>query len=161
MKGSSALIASVMLVLIAIAASAFVSGWLTSTTEKETSTIRNSTKQQLECQYADLYVREATYNCSANCAAGITHTINVTVANAGKKAVSVDRVSVVNTTGSVTEFTITPKTLDVGDTVPLDNVNTQSCSGINRTIEYLRVASTNCPNAYDNFDGSGITFVNC
>jgi len=161
-KGASDLIASVMLVLIAVAASVLVSGWLTSTTQKETSTIGNSTREQLECQYADMYVRSATYNCSGDCAQGTTHIVNVTIVNSGKKALSIDRIFIANTTGSVTEFMLpSVKTLQVGDTVFIDNTNTQSCSGINNSVEYLRVSSTNCPNAYDNYDGSKISFLNC
>ncbi len=162
MKGVSSLIASVMLVLITIVASMFISGWLTSTTTTQTSAIKNATYNQLQCQFADIYVKNATYNCNADCSGGIQHTASVTVVNSGKRAVSIDRIYLRNTTGSVTTLNLLPITLKVSDITEISNVSTGDCSGINNSIEFVSITTTNCPNtAYDNYEGNQVVYLNC
>ncbi len=162
MKGASAIVASVMLVLIAVVASVFISGWLSNTTERETATIKNSTMEQIQCQYADIYIRSAAYDCGGNCSENNAHTTTVTVVNSGKRALSMDRIFIANTTGSVSELMLNETTtLDVGDTKILANVTSSSCDGINHTIEYIRASTITCPNAYDNFEGGRMTYQNC
>ena len=67
MKGVSSMIAAVLLVLITIVASVFLSGWLTSTSSAQAERIKNNTNTQLQCQFADMYIkklhnRNAAYN---------------------------------------------------------------------------------------------------
>ena len=162
MKGVSALISSVLLVLMAVVASVFISGWLSSTSTFEAEKIRNNSNTQLQCQYADMYIKNATYNCGGNCTTGTQHTTTVTVVNSGKKAISFDRIQLQNTTGIVTALILNEtKTLNVGDVLSISNTTRDTCSGINNSIEVITVNSINCPStAYDSIR-TGITYASC
>lgn len=162
MKGVSSLIASVMLVLITVVASVFISGWLTSTTARETNQIKNSTTTQLQCQFADIYIRNFTFDCGAGCAAGNAHTATATVVNSGKRSVSIEKIYLRNSTGNVFALDIAPVTMKVSDVTELTNISYADCSGIRNAVEFVSVITTNCPNtAYDNLEGSQVSFVNC
>jgi len=63
MKGVSSLLAAVLLVLITIVASVFLSGWLSTTSSTQAERIRNNTNTQLQCQFADMYIKNVTYSC--------------------------------------------------------------------------------------------------
>ena len=88
-KGISPLIAAVFLVIMTVVASTLLSGWLSSTASFQSSQIRNNTVTQLQCQYADIYIKNATYNCGLNCTTGTQHTTTVTVVNSGKKSINI------------------------------------------------------------------------
>src|SRR3989338_4333065 len=145
MKGVSAMIAAVLLVMITIVTSMLVAGWLSSTTETQARTIRNNTNTQLQCQFADLYIKNATYNCGGNCTTGTQHTTTVTVVNSGKKTLSVDRLHVRNTSGFVTSLLFNEtRTLNIGDALTIANTTRETCSGINNSIEIITLGSLNC-----------------
>src|SRR3989338_7656270 len=101
MKGVSAMLASAILVLITVVATIYVSGWLSTLSSSTASEVRNNTNTQLQCQYADIYIKNATYNCGGNCTTGTQHTTTLTIVNSGKKTVSIDGMFLRNTTGYV------------------------------------------------------------
>lgn len=163
MKGISPLIASVLLIVITVAASTVLSGWLSTTTTTQTREIQNNTKTQLQCQYADLYVKNANYTCNNDCTTGTLHTMTLTVVNSGKKTLAIDSIYVGNTTGVVTALALNEtKTLNVGDSVVVSNTTRATCFGINGSIELITINSLNCPTtAYDSIEGSEVTYVKC
>ena len=163
MKGISPLIASVLLVVITVVASTLLSSWLSTTTRTQTQAIQNSTQSQLQCQYADLYIKNATYACNNNCTTGTLHTTTVTVVNSGKKTLSFNTVYIRNTTGVITSLPLNEtKTLNVGDALTVSNTTRATCTGINNSIELITVSSMNCPTtAYDSIESSEITYVTC
>jgi len=162
-KGLSPMIAAVMLVLLVVVISTVVSSWLSTLTSSQTGAIRNTTTEQLGCQFADLFIKNITYNCTGNCAASNDHNITVTVTNNGKKSVNISTIVVKNTTGHTFNYDIGAiKTIDVGASATVSNVSTDTCTGINNTIEDVIVVSINCPgNAYDTFPGSAVTHLSC
>lgn len=162
MKGISPLIASVLLVVITVVASIFISGWLSTTTRTQSNVIRNNTQTQLQCQYADLYIKTANYTCNNNCTTGTLHTTSMTVANSGKKTLTFDSIYIRNTTGVVTVLALNEtKILNVGDTLAISNTTRATCTGINNSIELITINSLNCPTAFDSIDGSEVTYVTC
>ncbi len=163
MKGASVLMASVVLVLITVVASIFLSGWMSTTTTAQTDRIKNDTETQLKCQFADIYIKNATYNCNSDCAAGTAHTLSLTVVNSGKKGVLVNTMYIRNTTGHVTALLLNEtKTLNVGDMLTVQNVTSTSCTGINNTIEVISMSTITCPaTAYDSIQGGDVTYINC
>ena len=142
--------------------STFVGGWLSSYSSQQSDILKNNTQSQLGCQFADLYIRNASYNCSLDCSLGTLHNLTLSIANSGKIRLLIDTVSIQNTTGSLFELEIGSRYIDVGQTITLGNVSTQSCYGINNTIEKVIVSSPTCPNtAYDSLSGSQVNFLSC
>ena len=163
MKGISPLIAAVFLVVITVVASTLISGWLSTLTRTQTQTIQNNTQTRLQCQYADLYIKNVTYTCNNNCTTGTLHTTTVTVVNSGKKNLAFDSIFIRNTTGVITALSLNEtKTLNVGDALTVSNITRATCVGINRSIEFVTVNSINCPTtAYDSIEGAEVVYTTC
>ncbi len=162
-RGISAFLSAAMLILMVVVVSTIVSGWLNTLSRTETEKIRNTTTEQLGCQFADLYIKNATYNCSGNCASGTNHNITITVSNNGKKSVNITTVVVRNTTGTSFSYDIgAVKTINVGEDATVSNVSTTTCTGINSSIEFVFITSVNCPKtAFDSLPGSSVTYLSC
>lgn len=163
MKGISPLIAAVLLVAITVGISTLLASWLSTTSSDTATKLRNNTNVQLQCQYADIYVKNATYNCGGNCTTGTQHTSEITVVNSGKKTLSIDRFFLRNTSGDVTQLLLNEtRTLNVGDALTVSNTTRATCSGINNSIELVTLSSMECPStAYDSLDGADVTFNSC
>ena len=163
MKGVSSLLAAVLLVLITIVASVFLSGWLSTTSSTQAERIRNNTNTRLQCQFADMYIKNVTYSCGGNCTTGTQHTTTVNIVNSGKKSLSISSIYILNTTGVVTVLNLNEtKTLRVSDSLTISNITRATCSGINNSIEAVTVSSLNCPaTAYDSADSGRITYASC
>lgn len=162
-KGISPLIAAVFLVIITVVGSILLSGWLSTTSTTQAGAIRNSTIVKLQCQYADIYIKNATYNCGLNCTTGTQHTTTLTVVNSGKKTITIDRLFIRNTTGFVTALLLNEsKTITVGDALSVTNTTRATCVGINNSIEVVEVSSIECPStAYDSLDSGDIVYTSC
>lgn len=163
MKGVSPLIAAVLLVMITVAVSLLLSGWLSSTSSDEASRIKNQTITQLQCQYADIYIKNATYDCGGNCTTGTQHTLTVTIVNSGKKSLTFDTLYIRNTTGIVTLLALNEtKTIKVSDALTVTNTTRATCTGINGSIEIVEVSSIECPaTAYDSLDRGDLVYSSC
>ena len=162
-KGVSNFLSAALLVLMVVVISTIVSGWLNTLSREETKKIQNTTSEQLGCQFADLFIKNTTYNCSGSCNAGTNHNITVAVSNNGKKAVNITTIVIRNTTGTTTSLDIgAVKTINVGEDLIVSNVSTATCTGINGSIDAITVSSVNCPgNAYDSLPGISVTMLSC
>lgn len=162
-KGISPLIAAVFLVIITVVSSIFLSGWLSTTSTFQAGKIRNNTLTQLQCQYADLYIKNATYDCGLNCTTGTQHAASITVVNSGKKAITIDRLHIRNTTGIVTTLLLNEtKSIGVGNAMTVSNTTRATCTGINNSIELIEVSSIECPaTAYDSLDSGDLIYNSC
>lgn len=162
-KGISHFLSAALLVMMVVVISTIVAGWVNTLSRSQTATIRNTTTEQLNCQFADLYIRNATYNCSGNCSSGNNHNVTVSVTNNGKRAVNITTVVVRNDTGSTYSYDLgSVYTINTGTTVTVSNVSTTTCTGINNTIEFIEIVSVNCPgNAYDKLPESSVTYLSC
>lgn len=162
-KGMGELIGAILVIAITIIVAIFVSGWISSTSEEHGQRIKNQTQEKLSCIYADLYIDNVTFNCSNNCSSGITHLLNITIKNSGQVPVSIEKIYIINTTGSVFTFNLSEiMTIATGGLESFISSSTISCLPFNRTIDKVVVSSVNCPDtAYDRFDGDDVTFVEC
>jgi hypothetical protein len=163
MKGINELITFAVLVSMAIVIAIIVSGWLIPFSNEQTGTIENQTRDKLICQDAYLYIKNVTYNCSSECSVSAIRNLSIEVKNSGTVKIRIDNVYIINTTGSFFSFALNEtKTINIDDTIILENISTMACSGINNSISKVRVISTNCPGtAYDNFPGSDVSFLSC
>jgi archaellum component FlaG (FlaF/FlaG flagellin family) len=163
MKGVSALLSAVFLILLTIVIAAFVSGWLTNISSEQSSQIKNSTTDRIGCQFADMYIVNASYDCNSNCSSDIVHTLDMYVSNSGKKNLYVERMVIQNTQGVVYVYDLNMTTpLAVGETIYLRNLTSDSCTNINGSIDKIIASSMNCAsNAFDSISGSDVTMKNC
>ncbi|MEM7819662.1 MAG: hypothetical protein QXD48_02430 [Candidatus Aenigmatarchaeota archaeon] len=163
MKGVNIFLSAVLLILLTVVIASFVFNWITTLSTERSESIKNTTKERLGCQFADMYIINATYDCNGDCSSGIIHRVNVSISNSGKKALEISRIVIQNTTGSIFNYNINEtKILSVGETLTITNVSTDTCDGINKTIEKIIVSSNNCPNqAFDSIPGKDVIFINC
>jgi lipopolysaccharide export LptBFGC system permease protein LptF len=163
MKGINELITFAVLVSMAVTIAMIVSGWLIPFSREQTGTIENQTREKLACQDASLYIKNVTYNCSSDCSVNTIRNLTIEVKNSGTLKIRIDNIYIINTTGSFFYFSLNEtKTINIDDTIILENISTMACSGINNSISKVRVIATNCPGtAYDNFPGSDVTFLDC
>jgi len=163
MKGVHQLITFAILIAMTATIAIIVSGWLIPFLREQTGTIENQTKEKLDCQYASLYIKNVTYNCSDDCSVNATRNLTVEVENSGSVTIRIDNIYIKNTTGALFSFALNEtKALSTGDTIRIENVSAMVCSGINNSIDKVRIISTNCPGtAYDSFPGSDVNFLDC
>lgn len=159
-KGLSQVITTTLLILIAITVSILVSAWLSSLTKTETGGIQNRTQVRLSCERGYLTITSVYYNCSNDCSADINHTITLNIRNTGEIKLSLDKIYVINKTG--TTYTLIPNvtSLDISEIKTIGNVSRDSCGGFNKTIDEIMI-TTGCSNVYDTFPGVDIVYQNC
>ena len=163
MKGIHQLVVFIILIVMAVTIAIMVHSWLVPFSREQTGTIENQTKEKLACEYASIYIKNVTYNCSSDCSVNATRNLTVEIKNSGTVTVNIDNIYIKNTTGVLFSFALNEtKTVLTGNIVKLENISTMACSGINNSIDKVRVITTNCPGtAYDNFPGSDVNFINC
>ena len=163
MKGVQQLIAFAVLISMAVTIALIVSGWLIPFIKEQTGTVGNQTTGKLACQYAFLYIKNVTYNCSTDCSVNAARNLTVEVENSGSVKIWIDNIYIRNTTGVLFSFSLNEtKALSSGDIVRIENISTMLCSGINNSIDKVSIITTNCPGtAYDSFPGSDVTFLDC
>jgi len=163
MKGISPLLSAVLLVSIVVGMSLIISQWSSALSKSQGSEITNKTQERLSCQFANLYVRNATLFCNNDCSAGTMHTVNVSIVNSGKRNVEISSFVLRNTTGNLTVFSLNEtKSIQAGSSLTVTNVTYDNCAPFNNTVDRLIVSSLNCPsNAYDSFPGSSIAYAAC
>lgn len=160
-KGISPMLSAVLLIVIAVAASVVVSSWVSSISEEQASNIQNTTQTKLGCQFADMFIKNVTYNCNNDCSAGTAHNTTLFITNSGKKTLRINNIAIQNTTGSIFSL-VTNEDIAVGDTIRVSNVSSETCNGINNSIEDVIVTSPTCPEtASDRFPGTEVIFLNC
>ena len=162
-KGVSMMISAVLLVGLALTLGLITSDFVSKLSKERTQQITNITKEKLNCQFANLYIRNVSFDCNNNCSSGISHRLNVTVVNSGTKDVMIDSLYLRNTTGALFTFTTNGVIqLNASEVLTISNASTSSCSDVNRTIDRAIVSSTNCPEtAFDSMPGSDVAFLRC
>ena len=161
-KGVSVLMSAVLLIAITVLISLITADFLSKTAKGRTQEIADTAKEKLECQFANLYIRNLSLDCNNNCASGTNHMVTATVVNSGKKSIKVEGIYIRNTTGSLFVFGTGQKELNASDVLTISNSSTVTCGGINRTIDNVIISSNNCPSsAFDTYPGSEVVFLNC
>lgn len=160
MKGFDPLVATIVLVVIAVGVAAMLANWQNWFLPVYSEQVGGSALTQLQCARAGMSLDNLTYNCLHDCRLGVDHTLSAAIRNNGDISLQVKKLYLESTAGNIFEFNIN-KTL-VPDT-NLDFTNTSGlmpCTGINRSIVRVSIL-TNCPDLPSIFDGSIITWINC
>ncbi len=163
MKGINQIVSFTILIAVAVSVALIIQSWLMPFSTEQTGTLENQTKEQLACQYASVYIRNVTYNCSSDCSTAAARNLTVYIENSGTLTVGINNIYIRNTTGALFSFGLNEtKILVTGDVVRLENISTMRCSGINNSIDLVRIITNNCPGtAYDSFPGADVSFLDC
>jgi len=168
-KGISPLISATLLIAMSVTISLLVGGWASQFVRQKTQQISEKTTTQLDCSFANLYIKSFTFDCNSNCGAGTQHNVTVEVSNIGQKDISIEKIVILNTTGGILTLTLedsngnSPANLSSGDIKSLTNSSTLSCIGFNSStkIEKVYISDISCPDARDEYDPVSSDFVNC
>jgi len=159
MKGFEPLIATVVLIIIAVAVAAMITNWQSWFLPSYSEQLANQSLSQLQCARAGLMLDNVTYNCSNLCLPGVNHVINATVRNTGDISLPIYKMYLENNAGQIFEFNLNT-TLALDQTYDFTNTSSMSCFGINHSISRIALV-TACPGMPSIFDGSIITWINC
>jgi hypothetical protein len=120
MKGVSPLVAAVMLIAISVVLSVTVSSWLSTYSADASKTIRNTTNTQLQCQFANIRIKSANFDCNSTCFTGVPYRINTTVENTGKIDIIISRVVTKLSNGQTYQYEIDDDSVGVGSAKTLN-----------------------------------------
>ncbi len=158
-KGVSPLVATTILIIIAVSLSYVIFNWQSFSIGSFSSSFETATKEKLQCQRASLAVFSASYNCNTFCDEGTAHTISLTLHNPGNIILNPRSIYLKNSTGGLFELSASGE-LGLGQTLIFQNVSTASCEGISQKIDEI-VVTTDCPEVVGILPGSSISWVSC
>jgi len=163
MKGFEPLIATVVLIIIAVAVAATIANWQAWFLPSYSEQLSNTSLSQLQCTRAGLMLDNVTYNCSNLCLpggpTGPNHTLVAKIRNTGDISLPLYKILLENTTGGIFEFNLNT-TLALDQIYQFTNTSSTECQSINHSISRISVV-TACPSMPSIFDGSIITWINC
>jgi flagellin-like protein len=113
-KGVSPLVAAVMLIAMSVVLSVMVSSWISTYGAETSKTLRNTTQSQLQCQFANIRVKSAVFDCSSSCMTGVPYKINATVENTGKISAAISRAVTKLSNGQVYQLETDDTSVGVG-----------------------------------------------
>jgi len=159
MKGLDPLIATVLLIIIAVAVAAAIANWQAWFLPSYSEHITNQSRTQLQCSRAGIMLDSISYNCSTLCLPGVAHTLKASIRNSGDISLPVYKLQLENTAGEIFEYNL-GTTLALDQTFEFTNVSTAPCAGINQSISRISI-TTACPSMPSMFDGGIIEWIQC
>ena len=163
MKGFEPLIATVVLIIIAVAVAAMITNWQAWFLPSYSEQLANQSRTQLQCARAAIALESISYDCGGICFlggdTGPYRTLNATIRNTGDISLPLYKLLLENTTGSIFEFNLNT-TLALDQTYDFTNTSSMSCFGINHSISRIALV-TACLSMPSIFDGSIITWITC
>lgn len=128
MKGVSPLVAAVILIAISVSLSVVVSNWLSTYGAEASKQVRNTTQTQLQCQFANIRIKSAVYDCSSSCMTGVPYKMNATIENSGKLNLVVSRAVTKLSNVQTYQFDIDDDSVAVANTktIGFDSILAQS-----------------------------------
>lgn len=141
MKAINPIIATTLIVLIAVASWSLIGSWLKETTKKHVTFIKNKTYESITCSYADVYIREVVLNSSSK-------RLFLKVKNIGDVKLTIDKVFI-NINGSISKYVFNKTYVDVNEE-KIINIT------INETSIEEVFLPTNCPDVYDSVKSKDI-----
>lgn len=158
MKGFEPLVAATLLIAVALMLAIIIYQWQITYIHNSASDIENSANKKLICDRADISFLNASYNCASSCASDVQHTLDVKLKNYGDVGLSIEKIYLRNTSGSLIEYP--GGLLDIGEVKSFKNVSTSTCQGINKSLEEILVV-TDCPNVFVTIPADKINWINC
>jgi FlaG/FlaF family flagellin (archaellin) len=162
MKGLEPLIATIILIIIAVVVAATIANWQTWFLPSYSAQLTNQSLSQIQCTRAGLMLDNITYSCgvtSPNCQQGVIHTLTASIRNTGDISLPLYKLYLENTAGRLIEFNLNT-TLALDQTYQFTNTSGMDCSGINHSISRITLV-TACPSMPSIFDGSIIAWITC
>jgi flagellin-like protein len=159
MKGLSPIIATILLVIIAVAVAAMVVNWQSLFLPQYAAGLANESRTQLQCMRAGMSVESVTYDCNNDCSEGVNHILTLNVRNIGDISLPVNSVYLVNNIGETFSFA-TGRTVDMDQNVQIVNISSSGCAGINKSVSAVYI-STACRDMPPRLDGNIIAWINC
>ena len=159
MKGLDPLVASVVLVIIAVAVAATVANWQSWFLPSYAQKIGEQSRTQLQCARAGVSIDNITFDCRSNCLPGVEHTLTASIRNTGDISLPLYSLVIESTAGGIIDFQIN-SILALDQTLTLTNTSTADCTTMNRSVAHVSIL-TACSDMPSTFDGSIITWVNC
>jgi FlaG/FlaF family flagellin (archaellin) len=161
MKGFEPLIATVVLIIIAVAVAATVANWQAWFLPSYSAQLGNQSLSQIQCSRAGVMLDNVTYSCGTvpNCNEGVIHTLTAKIRNTGDISLPLYKLYLENTAGQIFEFNLNT-TLALDQIYTFTNTSAMDCHQINRSISRISIA-TACSSMPSIFDGSIITWINC
>jgi len=124
MKGVSQFLEVTLIIVITVVVSLIVANFVMNTATQRTQTVENATRQKLNCQFGDMFIRNVTFDCNNNCFLGNPYLINASIENSGTIALDFDKISTRLTTGE--EYTM----YAVKDSISAASIETHNFNSI-------------------------------
>ena len=153
------MIATTVLIVIAVTLSIAIFNWQSSTLTNFSTSLETATKEKLQCQRASLAIFSASYNCNAICDEGTSHIMSLTLNNPGDVVLNPKAFFIKNITGGLFELEISGE-LGLGQSLAFQNITTSACHGINRVVDEI-IITTDCPEVVGTVPGASIDWQNC
>jgi flagellin-like protein len=158
-KGISPIVATTILILIAVTLSVIIFNWQSTTLRGFSTSFETATKEKLQCQRGSIAVFSAAYECNAQCAEGTDHTISLTLHNPGDVVLNPRFIYLKARNGALYELG-TSGELGLGQSLIFQNTTKDSCTAISRNVDEV-IVTTDCPEVVGSFPGSSIIWNNC
>ena len=159
MKGLDPLVATVVLIIIAVAVAATVANWQSWFLPRYAESIASESRSALQCSRAGIALENMTFDCSGNCLPGVQHTLAAKIRNIGDISLPLYRLVLENAAGEVLEFPL-DTILPIDRALDYTNTSTVDCQAFSRSVARV-VVTTACTSMPSAFDGSIITWINC
>ena len=124
MKGVSQFLEVTLIIVITVVVSLIVANFVMNTATQRTATVQNATRQKLQCQFGDMFIKNVTFDCNNNCFLGNPYLINATIENSGTMALDFERIQTRLTTGE--EYTM----YEVRDSTSAATIETHNFNSI-------------------------------
>jgi len=158
MKGFDPIVATIVLIVIAVSVAMIITNWQTWFLPSYANNLGSQSNTQLQCIRAGVALDAISYNCSASCLSGVSHTLKATIRNTGDISLPIYSIYLQGRTGDVFEFKMN-KTLALDETFDFTNATTSSCAALNNSISRVTIV-TPCTGV-SSFDGSAIAWIAC
>ena len=158
MKGFEPLIAAVLLIAVALMLAIIIYQWQISYIHNSAKDLEDKTQKRLICDRADIGLLNISYDCTNSCNAGIGHILDIKLKNYGEVGVKIEKIYLRNKSSTLFEYP--GGTLDIGEVKRFVNTSTDSCQGINQSLDEVLII-TDCPNLFVSIPSDKINWLNC
>ncbi|MEM7813725.1 MAG: hypothetical protein QW548_02375 [Candidatus Aenigmatarchaeota archaeon] len=159
MKGFDPLIATVVLIIIAVAVSAIIANWQSWFLPSYASRIERESRSALQCSRASIALENVTFDCRGNCLPGVQHMLTATIRNTGDISLPLYDLLLENAAGATLAFPLNT-ILPIDRALDYTNTSAVDCQAFSRSVTRV-IVTTACASMPSAFDGSIVTWINC
>jgi flagellin-like protein len=156
MKGISPIVATVVLIAIAVITAGMLAAWQSGWLGGWVESLRESSGRQLRCGNAEVVLENVSYNCNTRCDPNVNHVLNARIRNIGQVGLKIRNLYLVNQSGNRFEYFVNAS-LPVDGSLDFTNTSLADCFGINHSVSQI-ILSTDCGMLTS---GVQINWINC